>query len=470
MELLSPAGNFQKLSVAYAYGADAAYIELKNFSLRAKADNFSEDESEKVRALKKKFPGKKLHCAINVLFHEGDIARFKESIPIFKRFPIDAFIVQDMGIVPLLQKEFPGCALHLSTQASCVNSEAAKFYARSGFSRIVLGREASLKEIRAIKDAAPEVELEAFCHGAMCVAYSGRCLMSAYLAGRSAQSGFCAHACRWDWKTAAESGALALEEAKRPGERLPVLEGDGFTALFSSKDLNMISHLADMKAAGIDAIKIEGRMKSALYVALVTQAYRKALDALDGKISREEAEPFAAELENVPHRKSNAGFYYNRADADETAEGESCGPYVFAALVGDEISSIKQEELFALGLKTEDDFKREMDSLRPEARAARERAMAFHGEKSPRAAERKRGWMMYELSPMNKTFASQGIEIISPGERAAAVESGRWKIIDKKDGTERGWFFDGHPCALYIDRAIPPVSLVRAKRDAEETV
>ncbi|MDE5776764.1 MAG: U32 family peptidase, partial [Treponemataceae bacterium] len=282
MELLSPAGNVQKLYYAYAYGADAAYIGLKKFSLRVKADNFYGEEFNRVAELKKQFPQKKLYCALNILFHNRDIDSFLQNIEYFKNYPIDSFIVQDLGIVPILQKHFPEAALHLSTQASCINREAAKMYKSLGFKRIVLGRETSLAEIRQIKDAVPEMELEAFVHGAMCIAYSGRCLLSAYLTNRSAQRGFCSHTCRWNFdlkskegaKQLAQSGELFLEEQNRKGEFFPVFEGEDFTAILSSKDLQMIGHLADMKAAGIDALKIEGRMKSVYYTALVTRAYR----------------------------------------------------------------------------------------------------------------------------------------------------------------------------------------------------
>ena len=281
MELLSPAGNVEKLEYAYAYGADAAYIGLKKFSLRVKADNFYEDEYKKVVELKNQYPGKRLHCALNISFHDSDIDNLKSNIEYFRQYPIDAFIVQDIGIVPLLQKEFPNAELHLSTQASCVNSEAVKMYKSLGFKRIVLGREISINEIKRIKDSVPDMELEAFCHGAMCIAYAGRCLMSAYLTGRSAQAGACSHTCRWEYdvlskpngaKELAQSGRLYLREHERPEDLFPVFEGEDFTAILSSKDLCMIDHLEDLKNAGVDSLKIEGRMKSTYYVALVTRA------------------------------------------------------------------------------------------------------------------------------------------------------------------------------------------------------
>ena len=219
MELVSPAGNLEKLRYAYAYGADAAYIGLKRFSLRVKADNFYENEYETVRTLKARYPRKKLFCALNISFHNDDIDRFLQDIDYFKAYPFDAFIIQDMGMVRILQKHFPNAALHLSTQANCINREAVKMYRDSGFRRVVLGREASLAEIAEIKDTVPDMELEVFVHGAMCIAYSGRCLMSAYMNGRSANAGFCSHSCRWEYRLlqaggaqeAAQSGPFALE-------------------------------------------------------------------------------------------------------------------------------------------------------------------------------------------------------------------------------------------------------------------
>ena len=478
MELLSPAGNVKKLYCAYAYGADAAYIGLKHFSLRVKADNFYDDEYEQVCELKKRFPGKKLYCALNIAFHNADIASFQNNIDYFKRYPIDAFIVQDLGIVPILQKAFPDAALHLSTQASCINASAASFYKKLGFKRIVLGREASLEEIREIKDAVPDVELEAFCHGAMCIAYSGRCLMSAYLTGRSAQSGFCSHTCRWNFSVSADedvlsdalvakrlaaSGALRLSEEKRAGEYFPIFEGDDFTAVLSSKDLSMIDKLSDMKDAGIDAIKIEGRMKSEYYVALVTRAYRKALDALDGKISDEEAFPFVAELENVPHREATTGFYYGRENADVTASGASGSPYALAAEIGREVSEAEEKAIFLRGAETVRSFQKSLSALCAAARLARERDLKQHPEKIPAAPEKKIGWRMYEFTPFNKIDAADTLEIISPERALEKAHAGQWCFIDPETGVSRSWAFDGHPCVLYSSKRFESGSLVRIR-------
>ncbi|MDE5898867.1 MAG: U32 family peptidase [Treponemataceae bacterium] len=475
MELLAPAGNVEKLYYAYAYGADAAYIGLKQFSLRVKADNFYGDEYKAVRELKRQFPGRKLHCALNISFHNSDIDQLAAEIGYFKEYPIDAFIVQDIGVVPLLRRHFPEAALHLSTQANCVNREAAKLYRSLGFRRIVLGREASLKEIREIKDAVPDMELEAFCHGAMCIAYAGRCLMSAYLTGRSAQAGACAHTCRWNFdvlaepetaKRLAESGALVLREKKRPGDYLPIYEGDNFTAVLSSKDLRMIEHLGDMKRAGLDSIKIEGRMKSSYYVALVTRAYRKALDALDGKIPQEAAAPFIAELENVSHRASGTGFYYNRSDADEAVSGAADSSYVLAAEVGRRLPPEQEEAVFAAGAAREQADAAELAALHPAARAAREADCAQHPERCPRAAARRDGFSMYELVPRNMIRAGDAIEFISPDVASEGAPPDSWTLVNPEDGTERGWACDGHPCVLYTSVRLEPGTLVRMKDGA----
>lgn len=476
MELLSPAGNSQKLYYAYAYGADAAYIGLKRFSLRAKADNFYEGDVERVNALKKQFPQKKLHCALNIIFHNKDIDNLLQNVDYFKQYPIDAFIVQDLGIVPILQKHFPNAALHLSTQASCVNREAVKMYKSMGFSRVVLGREAGLAEIRQIKDAVPDMELEVFVHGAMCIAYAGRCLMSAYLTNRSAQGGLCSHACRWnfnvntkaglseaDAKRIAQSGGLVLEEASRPGEYLPVFEGENYTAILSSKDLRMIEHLADLKAAGVDSLKIEGRMKSLYYVALVTRAYRKALDALEGKISQEEAAPFVEELENVAHRESTTGFYYNAANANETTTGASDSPYDLAATIGQRLSD---DEVRALLQKGDDTIKlrqTELDSMHPAAREARLADYKKHPEKAPPAVQAREGWFAYFYQPMNMVKAGQEIEFVSPDVTAVVSEKNSWFFVDPETGLELSWACDGHDCVLYTKYKLQDGTIVRTK-------
>jgi len=500
MELVCPAGNIEKLTYAYNYGADTAYIGLKKFSLRVKADNFYEDEYKRVIELKNRFPGKRLFCALNIAFHNQDQKLFLDNLDYFKQYPIDAFIIQDLGMVDILQKNFPNAHLHLSTQASCMNKEAVKMYGKLGFKRVVLGREVSLNEIREIKDANPDIELECFAHGAMCIAYSGRCLMSAYLTGRSAQSGFCSHTCRWDYdvgihnglvslsdgtnvnlvetikslssgkpltsveaKALAQSGALILQEHKRPGEFFPVFEGDDFTAILSSKDLCMIDNLEDMKKAGVDAIKIEGRMKSIYYVAMVTRAYRKALDALDKKISKEEAAPFIASLQEVPHRKSTTGFYYSRANADETTIGASDSPYELAGTVEKEISGAELEQVFANGLAMEKMRQDELNAMDPRMRSAVEKDIEQHPEKEIHAVQKIDGYRLYLYNSLNKTDKGTEIELVSPDVLSRKLSGKDYIFVNPKNGLILDWVNPDHDCAIYTKEDISEGTLVRVK-------
>lgn len=327
MELLAPAGNIEKLKYAYQYGADAAYIGIKNFSLRAKADNFGRDEVEYIREVK---GDKKLYCALNIFFHNCDIKKLEKEIDQFADYPFDAFIISDLGILNLLRKRFPDCELHLSTQANCINPEAAKIYRDLGFSRLILGRETSLKDIKEIKAAVPEIELETFVHGAMCMAYSGRCFLSKAMTDRSANQGSCAHSCRWSYKV--------LEEKERPGEYYPIEEGENYTTIMSSKDLCMIDYIQELKDAGIDSLKIEGRMKSIYYAAVITRAYRKVIDSKNG-IFVPDLEGFKEEIYKVSHREFSTGFYFDKSDIEESTTKMYEREYAFLGSIGD-----KQED------------------------------------------------------------------------------------------------------------------------------
>ncbi len=332
MELLSPAGTLEKLEYAYAYGADAAYVGMQNFSLRSRAGNIDESQIEALKAIK---GSKKLYGAVNSFFHEKDIGLLRSKLESIKAFPFDALIVSDMGAAALLRNYFgKAMPLHLSTQANCLNSEALKVYQDLGFSRIILAREVSLAEIKKLKQAVAGMEIETFVHGAMCMAYSGRCLLSAFLSGRSANAGDCAHTCRWNYR-------LALEEESRPGEYFPISEEGGFTTILSSKDLCMIDHLDKLREAGIDSLKIEGRMKSLYYVATVTRAYRKALDkATDWRLYRDE-------LFRVSHREYSTGFFFDKEEISHSTEKSYIRQYLLLGTVGDEVSP----GLFELKLK-----------------------------------------------------------------------------------------------------------------------
>ncbi len=321
MELLAPAGNIEKLKYAYLFGADAAYIGVGNYSLRSRAENLPADQWEEIRRVK---GANKIYGALNIYFFDSDIKEFREELSQLPDSPFDAFIVSDIGVVPLLKERFPATALHLSTQANCVNSEAAKLYRDMGFSRIIVGREMNLREIEKVKRTTA-IEVEVFVHGAMCLAYSGRCFLSRYMAERSANRGDCAHSCRWNYRV--------LEEAERPGEFYPIVEGDGFTTILSSKDICMIDHLDQLRSAGVDAIKIEGRMKSIYYTAVVTRGYRKALDYLEQRTA-DDPTPFRDEIFKVSHREFSTGFYFDREEMDTPTAKSYLREYAFLGTIG----------------------------------------------------------------------------------------------------------------------------------------
>lgn len=365
MELLSPAGTLEKLSYAYTYGADAAYIGMQDFSLRTRAGNITDADIAELTQIK---GTKKLYAALNSYLHEDDLALLLDRLATIKAYPFDAFIVSDLGAALLLRNYFGDTrSLHLSTQANCLNSEAVKAYQEFGFSRIILGREASLVDIDRIKQAVPEMEIETFVHGAMCMAYSGRCFLSAFLTGRSANQGDCAHTCRWSYRltqredTPLLGGELALEEESRPGEYYPVFEGDGYTTILSSKDLCMIDYLAQLRDAGVDSVKIEGRMKSLYYVATVSRAYRKALDALEGKASASDWKLYRDELFRVSHREFSTGFFFNTEQIANPTEVSYIRDYLLIGTIGEEMGP----HLFALNLKNKIEIGKTIEYIGP---------------------------------------------------------------------------------------------------------
>ena len=264
-----------------------------------------EDELKEIKRLS----GKKIYCTMNILFHQNQIEKVMNMKDEISAWPFDAFIISDIGLVPFLQKNFPERELHLSTQASCINSESVKMYRDMGFKRVILGREASLDDIKRIRDRVPDIELEAFVHGAMCMAYSGRCLLSAHLAGRSGNQGDCSHTCRWNYKL-----HYALEEEERKGLYFPIEEEDGYTTILSSKDLCMIDHVKELEDAGLSSLKIEGRMKSVYYVAVVTRAYRKAIDR------DKDMDIYKRDLFDVSHREYTTGFFFSSNAIDTPSD------------------------------------------------------------------------------------------------------------------------------------------------------
>ncbi len=304
-ELLVPAGNLEKLEAALHYGADAVYLGVDRFSLRSQAGNLTLDElpdaCEKAHAA-----GVRIYLTLNAFLRPGEESACQELLTRLRPIPVDAFIVADPGVLSLVRAVDPAREVHLSTQANTCNAAAAKFWQSVGVKRLNLARELTLEEIRTIASET-DLELEVFVHGAMCVAYSGRCLLSAALAGRSANQGNCAHPCRWEYR---------VEEALRPGDYHPIEEDERGTYLFNSYDLCLIEHLPELIQAGVHSLKIEGRMKSAYYVAAVTRVYRAALDAYRQDPQNYQFDPvWREELDKISHRPYGNGFLFGNDDA-----------------------------------------------------------------------------------------------------------------------------------------------------------
>lgn len=308
IELLAPAGDLEKLKIAIEYGADAVYFGGQMFSLRAGAGGFTkEDMIEGLEFAHER--GKKCYMTLNIFAHNEDIKPLTEYLHLIKELPIDAFLISDPGIMALIKDIIPNAEIHLSTQANMTNYATANFWYNMGLKRLVLARELSLAEIEELMKNIPEdLEIEAFVHGAMCISYSGRCLLSNFMADRDSNRGRCAHPCRWKY---------ALQEEKRPGEYYPIEEDERGTYIMNSKDLCMIEHIEDLAKSNIASAKIEGRNKSIFYLAIVIGAYRRAIDAYyEGRYDDAEKEQCLIELSKASHREFTTGFYYEKADED----------------------------------------------------------------------------------------------------------------------------------------------------------
>lgn len=302
IELLAPAGDLEKLKTAVDYGADAVYFGGEMFSLRAGAGNFSEEDMRRGISYAHE-RGVKCHLTLNIFPHNEDIVPIEKYLDRIKDIGIDAFIVSDPGTIMTVMEMVPDAEVHLSTQANMTNRKTAEFWKEIGVSRIVLARELTLGEIREINESV-DIETESFVHGAMCISYSGRCLLSNFMTERDANRGMCAHPCRWKYR---------LEEEKRPGQYYPIEEDDRGTYIMNSRDLCMVEHMADVIESGVSSVKIEGRMKSMFYVATVTQAYRRAIDAYYEDPENYCVDPaWLEEVKKVSHREFTTGFYYNR--------------------------------------------------------------------------------------------------------------------------------------------------------------
>lgn len=351
MELLAPAGDFEKLKVAIDYGADAVYIGGGDFSLRSSAGMDTDELKEAVAYVHER--DKKIYMALNVYPHNEDLEGFKSFLAEIKDLNMDAFIVSDMGVISLIREIIPDAELHLSTQANTTNKLTAKFFEGIGIKRIVLARELSLNEIREIREyLKPETELEAFVHGAMCISYSGRCLLSNFMIERDANRGECAHPCRWKY---------ALMEEQRPGEYFPIEEDNHGTYILNSRDLCMIQYIPDLVKAGVASAKIEGRIKSSFYVATIVGAYRKAIDEYYKNPENYELEPaLFEEINKASHREFTTGFYFDKPG--NTAQSYQSSAYIreysFVGVVKEYdldtgIAIIEQRNKFSVGDEVE---------------------------------------------------------------------------------------------------------------------
>ncbi|MCI8939559.1 MAG: U32 family peptidase [Dorea sp.] len=350
-ELLIPASSLEVLKTAVIFGADAVYIGGEAFGLRAKAKNFSSEDMCAGIAFAHAH-NVKVYVTVNILAHNRDLRGVREYLTELKDMAPDALIIADPGIFEMAKEICPEIERHISTQANNTNYATYRFWWKQGAKRVVSARELSLEEIREIRENIPEeMEIESFIHGAMCISYSGRCLLSNYFTGRDANQGACTHPCRWKY---------AVVEETRPGEYMPVYENERGTFIFNSKDLCMIEHIPELAEAGIDSLKIEGRMKTALYVATVARTYRKALDDYkEGpEIYRKNMPWYLEQISNCTYRQFTTGFYFGRPDENTQIYDSNTyvREYVYLGIVGevkDGVCRIEQRNKFSVGEEIE---------------------------------------------------------------------------------------------------------------------
>ena len=316
MELLAPAGNFDKLKTALHFGADAVYFAGKRFGLRAFAGNFDDDEIVLAMSYLHE-RGKKGYVTVNIVAKESDFDEIDSYLEVLTKAKVDGVIVSDLGLISYIRQKFPQLNVHVSTQANINNSYTASVYEKMGVTRLVLAREMNFEDIKSLHEKVPTLEIEAFVHGAMCISYSGRCLLSNYLTGRDSNRGACVQACRWKYY---------IREENRDDE-MPIEEDERGTYILNSKDMCLIDYLDKFKEVGVSSLKIEGRMKSDYYVASVVNAYRRALDGYkDFKVLHDE-------LEKTSHRRYTTGFYLNADDKEYLEDSMPIQTYVFIAKV-----------------------------------------------------------------------------------------------------------------------------------------
>lgn len=350
-ELLIPAASLEVLKTAVIFGADAVYIGGETFGLRAKAKNFSVNEIRDGIAFAHA-RGVKVYVTANILAHNRDLDGVREYFQELKDIRPDGLIIADPGVYEIAKEVCPEIERHISTQANNTNYGTYHFWHRQGASRVVAARELSMEELKELRRRIPrEMEIEVFIHGSMCISYSGRCLLSNYFTGRDANQGACTHPCRWKY---------AVVEETRPGEYMPVYENDRGTYIFNSKDLCMIEHIPELVEAGMDSLKIEGRMKTALYVATVARTYRKALD--DYRESpekyRENLPWYLEQISNCTYRQFTTGFFFGRPDENTQIYNESTyvREYTYLGIVGEErdgLYRMEQRNKFSVGERIE---------------------------------------------------------------------------------------------------------------------
>lgn len=347
-ELLIPASSLEVLKIAVIYGADAVYIGGEAFGLRAKAKNFSMEDMREGIAFAHEH-GVKVYVTANILAHDDDLAGIEEYFKELKEIGPDALIIADPGVFNIAKRVCPQIERHISTQANNTNYETYLFWHELGAKRVVSARELSLAEIKEIRAHIPdEMEIETFIHGAMCISYSGRCLLSNYFTGRDANRGACTHPCRWKY---------SVVEETRPGEYMPVYENERGTYIFNSKDLCMIEHIPELIEAGIDSFKIEGRMKTALYVATVARTYRKAIDDClkDRGLYEENLPWYREQISNCTYRQFTTGFFYGRPDSEAQIYDSNTyvKEYTYLGIIGEENGEgcyrIEQRNKFCTG-------------------------------------------------------------------------------------------------------------------------
>ena len=347
-ELLIPASSLEVLKTAVVFGADAVYIGGEVFSLRAKSKNFSMEDMREGIAFAHTH-GTKVYVTANILAHNGDLDGVEEYFRELKAIGPDALIISDPGVFQIAKEICPEIEIHISTQANNTNYRTYRFWHSLGAKRVVSARELSMDELRELRANIPEdLEIETFIHGAMCISYSGRCLLSSYFTGRDANQGACTHPCRWKY---------AIMEETRPGEYLPVYENERGTYIFNSKDLCMIEHIPELVEAGIDSFKIEGRMKTALYVAVVTRTYRQAIDDYlkDEALYRSRMDYYKEEIAKCTYRQFTTGFFFGKPDHDTQIYDNNTyiKAYTYLGLIGEDrgdgFYGLEQRNKFSVG-------------------------------------------------------------------------------------------------------------------------